>query len=72
MIATNRFSILFHAITNQPAQGGYLTHKLLNYLNGIIHFQFLELYVIIFKGYQDDNLYVVSQQFRAWPACIYV
>ena len=55
---------------------GSLTHNLLNFLNGLIHLQFLELFIIIFRdihyhfqGYQDENLKLVSQQYRAWSDC---
>ena len=44
-----------------------LTHNLLNLLNEIIHLPFLELFIIIFWGaYQDENLKLIFQQYRAW------
>ena len=28
---------------------------------------FLELPIVIFWGYQDENLMLASQQYKAWP-----
>ena len=47
----------------------YLTLNLLDILNGIIHLPFLEQSIIIFLGYQDENLMLVRQQYRAWSDC---
>ena len=41
----------------------------LNFLNGIIHLPLLELSIIIF-GIHDENLKLVSQQYRALPDCM--
>ena len=46
-----------------------LTPNLLNYLNGIFSFPFLKLFMIYFKGYLDDNLKMISQQYIAWSDC---
>ena len=39
-----------------------LTLNQLNFLNGIIHLQFLELTIIIFR----DLTVIVTQQYRTW------
>ena len=47
----------------------FLNPYLLNYLNGLeslVHFPFLDLYIINFR---DVSLKVVSQQYRAWSDC---
>ena len=46
-----------------------LTLTMPNFLNGIIRRPFLPLSIIIFEGYQDENLKMVSQQYRAWSDC---
>ena len=33
------------------------------------HDPFLELFIITFYGYQDENFKLVSQQYRAWSDC---
>ena len=43
-----------------------LTLNLLNSLNRIIQIPFLVLSITIFRGYQNDNLKLVCQQYRAW------
>ena len=42
----------------------------LNSLNGIIHLPFLALSIIIFKGYQDKNWKLVSQQLALYDLVI--
>ena len=45
-----------------------LTLNLPNFLNGIIIFHFWNC-PLSFMGYQDENLKLVSQQYRAWSDC---
>ena len=45
-------------------------HSLLtHFVNGIIHLASLDLSIIILKGYQDENLKLVSQQYKVLLDC---
>ena len=48
-----------------------LTPNLLDFLNGVIHLPFFNC-PLSFKGYQDKNLKLVSQQYRAWSDSTHV
>ena len=43
-----------------------LTYTLLNFLNGLVHFTSFVTVHYQFWGYQDENLTLASQQYRAY------
>ena len=42
----------------------------MNFLNGLVHLPFLELSIISFGDYQDENLKISGQICRAWSECL--
>ena len=46
-----------------------LTLNLLIVLNGIINLPFLEMSIIIYGGYQGENIYLASHKYGTWSDC---
>ena len=60
---------LYSSLKKNLIQYRFLTLIMPNFINGKIHLTFLTLSIIIFKGYQDENLNLVRQQYRASSDC---